>query len=59
MYPVGNKCDWDVPDKVNEVVVWPTEENPKPGRPKKERYQSFCEFKRTIGCKQCGQINGT
>ncbi|KAH9800467.1 SWIM-type domain-containing protein [Citrus sinensis] len=58
MEPVGDVADWEVPDEIQEMQVYPPVEAPPPGRRKELRIPSAGEDvdRRTIRCGRCHEL---
>ncbi|KAH9670064.1 UDP-N-acetylglucosamine transporter ROCK1 [Citrus sinensis] len=56
--PVGDVADWEVPDEIQEMQVYPPVEAPPPGRRKELRIPSADEDvdRRTIRCGRCHEL---
>ncbi|KAH9667253.1 SWIM-type domain-containing protein [Citrus sinensis] len=56
--PVGDVADWEVPDEIQEMQVYPPVEAPPPGRRKDLRIPSAGEDvnRRTVRCGQCHEL---
>ncbi|KAH9652077.1 SWIM-type domain-containing protein [Citrus sinensis] len=56
--PVGDVADWEVPDEVQEMQVYPPVEAPPPGRHKELRIPSAGEDvdRRTVRCGRCHEL---
>ncbi|XP_015388038.2 uncharacterized protein LOC107177969 [Citrus sinensis] len=56
--PVGDVADWEVPDEIQEMQVYPPVEAPPPGRRKELRIPSAGEDvdRRTIRCGRCHEL---
>ena len=54
---VGDVTDWEVPDEIQEMHVYPPVEAPLPGRRKKLRIPSAGEDvnQRTVRCGRCNE----
>ncbi|XP_024043145.1 uncharacterized protein LOC112099873 [Citrus clementina] len=55
---VGNVADWEVPDEIQEMQVYPPVEVPPPGRRKELRIPSASEDvnRRTVRCGRCNEL---
>ncbi|KAH9728024.1 SWIM-type domain-containing protein [Citrus sinensis] len=55
---VGDVADWEVPDEIQEMQVYPPVEAPPPGRHKELRIPSFGEDvdRRTVRCGRCHEL---
>ncbi|KAH9803703.1 SWIM-type domain-containing protein [Citrus sinensis] len=56
--PVGDVADWEVPDEIQELQVYPPVEAPPPGRRKERRIPSAGEDvdRRTVRCGRCHEL---
>jgi hypothetical protein len=54
IFPVGEKCDWDVPEEVKNRVVKAPETRIPAGRPRRRRIPSVGERVRSSTCTRCG-----
>ncbi|XP_024043035.1 uncharacterized protein LOC112099797 [Citrus clementina] len=56
--PVGDVADWEVPDEIQEMQVYPPVEAPPPGRRKELRIPSAGEDvdRRTVRCGRCHEL---
>ncbi|KAH9752662.1 SWIM-type domain-containing protein [Citrus sinensis] len=56
--PVGDVADWEVPDEIQEMQVYPPVEAPPPGRRKELRIPSAGEDvdRRTVRCCRCHEL---
>ncbi|KAH9648747.1 SWIM-type domain-containing protein [Citrus sinensis] len=56
--PVGDVADWEVPDEIQEIQVYPPVEAPPPGRRKELRIPSAGEDvnRQTVRCGQCHEL---
>ncbi|KAH9778636.1 hypothetical protein KPL71_007411 [Citrus sinensis] len=56
--PVGDVADWDVPDEIHEMQVYPPVEAPPPGCRKELRIPSAGEDvnRRTVRCERCHEL---
>ncbi|KAK1399127.1 SWIM-type domain-containing protein [Heracleum sosnowskyi] len=59
VYPVGNKDNWQVPENVKSLIVYPPEGRIRVGRPKKRRCKAHWErngkILKPIQCSKCKQ----
>ncbi|KAH9676795.1 SWIM-type domain-containing protein [Citrus sinensis] len=56
--PVGDVADWEIPDEIQEMHVYPPVEAPPPGRRKELRIPSAGEDvdRRTVRCGRCHEL---
>ncbi|XP_024043197.1 uncharacterized protein LOC127900549 [Citrus sinensis] len=56
--PIGDVVDWEVPDEIQEMQVYPPVEAPPPGRHKELRIPSAGENvdRRTVKCGRCHEL---
>ncbi|XP_052299687.1 uncharacterized protein LOC112499345 [Citrus sinensis] len=56
--PVGDVADWEVPDEIQEMQVYPPVEAPPPGRRKELRIPSAGKDvnRRTVRCRRCHEL---
>ncbi|KAH9721820.1 hypothetical protein KPL70_006524 [Citrus sinensis] len=57
--PVGDVADWEIPDEIQEMQVYPLVEAPPPGRRKELRIPSAGEDvnRRTVRCGRCHELS--
>lgn len=60
VYPVGDKEDWEIPENVKSVIVYPPKGRVRVGRPKRNRCKA--QWERIIKAKtykptKCGKCN--
>ncbi|XP_060960707.1 uncharacterized protein LOC133031261 [Cannabis sativa] len=59
MYPIERQSEWEVPQNVKDIIVLPSVERLKSGRPKKRTWEAGWEKKQHIKCNKCGDLGHT
>ncbi|KAA0051992.1 protein FAR1-RELATED SEQUENCE 3-like [Cucumis melo var. makuwa] len=54
--PLGDHCQWQIPDDIMSIVILPPNVKRAVGRPKKFKILSRIEFKRRVKCGRCGRV---